>query len=261
MPTRHVLRSMPRPGIASLLAAMLTAAATVAVSAHDIAIFPTVDDRGVSVRVRYGHPGDYQPAVASKLITLEAFAPSGARRSLAGRMRVDGETLLTAPVPAEPGTWVFATHYDNGFFLRTEDGRQVNTTRVEYPAAASATHNVKFGKAIVSAGTPGPGFDRIVGHRLEIVPRQHPHQAGRGGALDVVVHFDGKPIAGASVFVYPAQADAAVVTLKTGADGSVRVPLDRSGQFIIGTERGAPSRQPEVATRDVYAATLTFVLE
>lgn len=228
--------------------------------AHDIAVFPTAGSDGVRLRVRYGHPGDYQETVPGKLVTLEATAPAGDRHSFAGRLRPEGITLLTSALPelSAPGTWLFSVFYDNGFFLRTEDGRSVNTTRAEYPAAKTATHNIKFGKALLAVGSSGAGYDRRVGHRLELVPKADPFKVTRGGTLDVEVVFDGKPLAGASVIVYPERETDKPLTLKTDQSGVAKVPLDRPGTFIIGAEHGADSRHPDLATRDVYAASLVF---
>ncbi len=227
---------------------------------HDIAVFPTAGPDGVRLRVRYGHPGDYQDTVAGKLVTLDAHSPSGERRSYAGRLRPDGITLVTAPLAevTAPGTWVFSTFYDNGFFLRTDDGRSVNTTRAEYPSATTASHNIKYGKALLAVGQSGPGFDRVIGHRLELVPKQDPFTVDRGGTLDVVVFFEGEPLPGAPVVVYPeAEADKPL-SVKTDAEGVVKVPIDRTGTFIVGAEHGVPSRHPDFATRDAYAASLVF---
>lgn len=234
--------------------------ASTVLQAHDIAVFPTAGSDGVRLRVRYGHPGDYQDTVPGKLITLDGIAPSGDRQSFAGRLRPDGITLLTAPLPelTAPGTWLFSAFYDNGFFLRTDDGRSVNTTRAEYPAAKTASHNIKYGKALLAVGNSGAGYDRVVGHRLELVPKADPFKAARGSALDVQVIFDGKPLAGTSVFVYPERETDKPLTLKTDQSGIARVPLDRTGTFIIGAEHGVDSRHPDLATRDVYAASLVF---
>ncbi len=70
--------------------------------AHDIAVFPAAGDRGLTLVVRYGHPGDYQDTLAGKLVALE---------------------------PGLDGVWVFSAFYDNGFFLRTADGRSVSKER------------------------------------------------------------------------------------------------------------------------------------
>jgi len=236
------------------------ACGSAALHAHDIAVFPSTDGGGVRLLVRFGHPGDYQPALPAKLVTLDAIAPNGARRGLAGRLRPDGITLVAPPVTdlVGTGTWIFTAYYDNGFFLRTADGRSVNTTRADYPTTEPVTHNLKFGKALHVVGTAGPGFDRVAGHRLELVPKQDPFAVPPGRALEVLALFDGKPLAKEAVFLYGEQDDAPTTQLSTDAAGIVRVPIDRAGRFLIGTEHDVPSRHPELATRDAYAATLVF---
>lgn len=258
----HTIRASTLHLVRRAAVALFVAGLVAGVSAHDIAVFPLTGPDGVRLRVRYGHPGDYQDTVAGKLVTLETWAPDGQRRSAAGRLRDDGLALITSPLGdlSPQGTWLVSAFYDNGFFLRTDDGRQVNTTRAEYPVAKTATHNIKFGKALFAVGAPGAGFDRVVGHRLEFVPRQNPLTLASGGTLDVELRFDGKPLAGATVFAYPEKESDPPAEVKTDASGVARVPVNRSGLFILGAEHGAPSRHPEMATRDAYAATLVFTV-
>lgn len=245
-------------GLVLTLAALLGGAV---VHAHDIAVFPSLVDGGVTVAVKYGHPGDYGATSAGKLIELDAFTPSGERRSLAGRVRPDGTSLVTAPLEktaADQGTWVFASFYDNGFYVKTADGRSVNTTKADYPAAETATHNLKFGKALLHAGGASRGFDRVVGHRLELVPRSDPFAPGVGGELRVEIQFEGKPLAGATVHLYADAAAADTTTHVADRSGVVRVPLSRGGVHVLSVSHDVASRHPALATRDVYAATLVF---
>jgi nickel transport protein len=191
-------------------------------------------------------------------------------RPLTGRTRPEGADLVTSPLSAtsaDSGTWVFASFYDNGFFVRTAEGRSVNTTKADYPAAAadSATHNMKFAKALLRVGSGASrGFDRVIGHRLELVPRADPFAVTSGGQLALEVRFEGKPLAGASVVIYgDMAADATEPTTSkhvADAQGMVRVPVTRRGPQLVSVEHGVPSRHPDLATRDVYAASLVFTL-
>jgi nickel transport protein len=253
--------TMRRATIASVLALAALIGSTAAIQAHDIAVFPSMMAGGVAVAVKYGHPGDYGATAAGKLIELDAYAPSGDRRSLAGRVRPDGLDLVTAPLEnaaGDQGAWVFASFYDNGFYVKTADGRSVNTTKADYPAAETATHNLKFGKALLRTGGASKGFDRVVGHRLELVPRGDPFAAGMGGELRVEVQFEGKPLAGATVHLYADAAAADTTTHVADRAGVVRVPLSRGGTHVLSVSHDVASRHPELATRDVYAATLVF---
>jgi nickel transport protein len=246
--------------------AMMAVAAASALQAHDIGVFPLLTDGGIAVAVKYGHPGDYQATAAGKLIELDAYAPSGERTMLAGRLRPDGTSLLTSPLTAAPGdrgTWLFASFYDNGFFVKTAEGRSVNTTKADYPAAETATHNLKFGKGLLqtgggSASGSGRGFDRVVGHRLELVPRVDPFAIAAGGELRLEVLYDGKPLAGAKVHRYADDGSSSTTEHVADRMGVVRVPMSRGGQHILSVSHDVPSRHPELATRDVYAATLVI---
>lgn len=244
----------------AIVVAVLFACASGVVFAHDIAIFPAAAADGVRLLLRFGHPGDYQAASAGKLITLDALSPTGDRRALAGRVRPDGLTLVTSPFTdfKTSGTWIFSAFYDNGFYLRTTDGRSVNTTRAEYPAAEAVTHNIKYGKALLAVGTPGAGFDRVLGHRLELIPKQDPFAVALGQSLDVAVLYEGKPLANATVFVYPEKENGATEQFTADASGTVKLKIDRPGRYLVGTEHEVASRHPEFATRDNFAATLVF---
>jgi uncharacterized GH25 family protein len=246
-------------GLTALLLVML-AALTVGVDAHDIAVFPLVKGPDLHLTVKYGHPGDYSATAAGKLIELTAFDPGGEKQAIAGRLRPEGTSLISAPAPfaaSGSGTWVFAASYDNGFFLRTAEGRSVNTTKAEYPAASNVTHNLKYGKALLGSG---PGFDRVVGHRLELVPRQDPATLKAGDEITVEVRHEGKPLSGATLLRYTSAETADAVEHKSDASGLVKVALPRSGEHILSVEHGFPSRHPELATRDAYAASLVFTI-
>jgi uncharacterized GH25 family protein len=246
-------------GIALASAALIGSAA---LQAHDIAVSPSLIDGAVAVAVRYGHPGDYGATSAGKLIELDAYTPSGERRPLAGRVRPDGAELVAAleRVAGDQGTWVFASFYDNGFFVKTAEGRSVNTTKADYPAAAAetATPNLKFGKALLHVGGTSRGFDRVAGHRLELVPRSDPFAPGMGGELRIEIQFEGKPLAGATVHLDADAASSDTTTHVADRAGVVRVPLSRGGLHVLSVSHDVASRHPALATRDVYAATLVF---
>jgi nickel transport protein len=260
---RHMQRmTLIRGTSAAIALASAALIGSAALQAHDIAVFPTLIDGAVAVAVKYGHPGDYGATSAGKLIELDAFTPSGERRPLAGRVRPDGTSLVAALEKAagagEQGTWVFASFYDNGFFVKTAEGRSVNTTKADYPAAETATHNLKFGKALLHMGGASRGFDRVAGHRLELVPRSDPFASGMGGELRVEIQFEGKPLAGATVHLYSDAASSDTTTHVADRAGVVRVPLSRGGMHVLSVSHDVASRHPALATRDVYAATLVF---
>jgi uncharacterized GH25 family protein len=237
------------------------AAATVSLVAHDIGVFPRVDAAGIRLEVKYGHPGDYTETFASRLIDLQAIAPNGTTQPLAGRLRPEQTSLLSTPMETvAAGVWMFSAFYDNGFYLRTTDGRTVNTTKAEYPAAQSVTHNLKYGKSLLQVGSEATGFDRVLGHPLELIPQSNPFQR-TGKPLSVAVRLQGKPLPGVSMTFYPLSGSGKPMLLKTDAAGIAQVDTSESGTYILSVEHGVPSRHPEMAMRDAYAASLVFTLK
>jgi uncharacterized GH25 family protein len=233
------------------------------VHAHDIAVFPQLSGTSLQLTVRYGHPGDYGNAAPGKLVALDAHAPSGQPQTLAGRVRAEGANLATLPLEidaSQAGAWIVAAFYDNGFSLRTPEGRTVNTTRAEYPAAEQVTHNLKYGKALVRIGGSGKGYDRPVGQRLEIVPRDDPFAVGAGGTLAVEVRFDNAPLPNATVRAYPNETTTETIEGATDASGVARIAMPAGKLRILSVEHSVPSRHPELATRDAYAASLVISL-
>lgn len=234
--------------------------------AHDIALFPRMRDSALEVLAKYGHPGDYLPASPSKLVELTAYTPEGKIIACEKTVKQEGESLLVS-VPRTDvgsGTWLFAARYDNGFYVKMPDGRSVNTTKLEVPNAVTATHNFKLGKALFARGPAGPGYDRVVGHKLELIPQRDPLQMKVGGELPVVVRFDGKPLRGVGVEigdgVTPIK-ETAIIRYKTNASGTANVPIQRSGLQLIAVDHNVPSVSPMLATEDAYTATLVFTLK
>jgi len=246
----------------SLVVLAVVTSCGVGLSAHDIALFPEIAGINLALSVRYGHPGNYTDTAAGKLVSLDLRDPAGESRSLVGRMRPDGGVLTMTPLEMDPsrsGVWILSAFYDNGFSLRTPGGRSVNTTLAEFPGA-EVSHNLKFGKALVRTGNSRGGFDAVLGHRIEIVPQADPFAVKPGGSLSVQVRFHGKPLANATVRIYASETSAEAVERTTNASGIAEMPVARNGRQIISIEHGVPSRHPDVATRDGYAASLVFSL-
>lgn len=231
--------------------------------AHDIALFPKMDGNSVIVVAKYGHPGDYQAAALQKMLELDAYAPDGRKISMVKEMKLEGSSIIATLEGAGSGTWVMATRYDNGFYVKTAEGRMIATTKMEYPAATTSTHNFKFGKALIVSGKPGAQFSRVVGHRLELIPKVDPFTLKPGDKLPVEVRFEGRPLKGVGVEIgdgaTPMKEDD-IPRYTTDASGVAMVPIQKGGLQLVAVDHKAPSKYPELAAEDAYSATLTFVL-
>src|ERR1019366_1931483 len=146
----------------------------------------------------------YEQIFTIRLLTLQAIAPDGNVISLLPTAKTvpDQLSLIASLHRAESrneGIWTFSSTYDNGFYIHTADGRAIATTLADYPSAADSAHYFKFSKGLLHLGQPHQGYDRILGHRLELVPKADPFGVAVGGTLPVEVRFQGKPLANASV--------------------------------------------------------------
>lgn len=232
--------------------------------AHDVTLFPELSGHQIRVSLKYGDPGDYEPAFAVKLLELDAFAPDGKKLSFRDGVKADGVGLLTTgpnEVKQQDGTWLIASRYDNGFYVHTADGRPLATTKLDFPAAKDSAHYFKFSKALLRIGHSSPGAERVIGHRLELVPHVDPFSLKPGDHLPIEVLFDGKPLAGVPVEVGDDKAAAIGELAKTDGTGIVQLPIRSAGWYRIAVDRRVPSHFPELFAEDDYTATLTFFLE
>ena len=109
----------------------------------------------------------------------------------------------------------------------------------------------------------GPKLDDLamkqLGQELEIVPLQHPYSVMPGGALQLMVLFQGKPLPGRAVMAANRyRSHIATKTIRTDSRGTVTFPMQRTGDWMFRLVHMEP------ATGDVdfrsYWASLTFSL-
>ena len=236
-------------------------------SAHDIVILAEWHDGAVQVDVKYGHPEDYQPIVADKLYRFGAFEPGRPEQSWRSGLAIDAMDLRMKRAPsADPasGVTLLTAQYDNGYWTKNDTGEMVNTGRPNNPKSTVASHNLKYGKALVATGPDHAGFDRVVGHRLELVPKRDPFTLAAGDALPVLVLFDGRPLAGAGVEIGDAVtgiAEDRIARYRTDRHGVAMVPVGPKGASewaVLGVDHDEASQLRALADREKYTATLVF---
>ena len=170
------------------------------------------------------HGNDHRDfKLASKIdattCTLEVVAPDGTAYDLKDRLIDTGyapkEGYWTVKfVPAAAGTHVVSHSMDT----IANHGRPVRS--------------VKSGKAVFVASElldrvpfENPGFDRVMGHALELVPASNPvTPMGPGETIRVRLLLDGKPLPGARVSFIPQ-----TETLREGFDERYERETDAEG--------------------------------
>jgi hypothetical protein len=78
-----------------------------------------------------------------------------------------------------------------------------------------------------------PGFDRVAGLKLEIVPEVNPLSLEPGDALPVRLEWDGKPLADHQVSALSAADPKNPVKARTDANGRARLTLARAGVWLL----------------------------
>jgi len=234
-----------------------------AARSHDVTLWPDQNEKSVKLRIYYGDPGDYQPIDKVRFVELAVFDSKGVRINFLRDIE-RGADIKVAGTPNlrlgdwPSGTYVVESRYDNGFYVHDSENRAVATTKEWFPDAIDSAHYMKFSKALFHIGPSGSGYDRVVGHRLELIPRADPFSAKDGSALPVEVRFDGVVLADHIVEIGDDTAASKGPEVRTDAHGIVMVKLDRKGLYRLAVDHRAASKYPDLFTYDDYTASLVF---
>lgn len=227
------------------------------VAAHDLVFLPEANPDAPLV-VRYGHPGDWQPIEAAKLLEVQRALD---RALVAADAIVPTEGWLEARWTARGGGLI-AGRYDNGFWVERNDGRYVNARRSAVPDAKRALSSFKFAKAWTGAAGQG-GHDGLVGHALELSLLDDPATVAPGGTLRVQVLWKGQPLAGAQVEIgdgATARPEAEIPRYAADNEGVATVPIAAWGLHVIGVDHETEPAVSALADADRFVATYAFVL-
>ena len=199
--------------------AMVSLAATA--SAHDIwvEVVPAADS--IRLALMLGNHGNHHRdfKLASQVSTedkrLEVVGPDGGRRDL---------TALLRDNPL--GYWSAATKV-------SKPGMYIAVSTMDKVMSYAPVRDVKSAKAFFAVGGRADrGFDRVLGHPLELVPLSTP-LAKAGDALRVRVLFKGKPLPNAKVSFIPRG-----VTLKGEIDPTFEKMTNTHGEASIALTHG-----------------------
>jgi uncharacterized GH25 family protein len=241
--------------------------------AHDLWIEPSsfqpAGSRPFAVRLRVGKPfrGDPMPRMSEYLEKFVAVGPGG-EVPVQG---VEGTDPAGYANLAAPGTWLLVYGSSHArvelegpkfeTYLAEEGLERISRLRAERGQTAARSREIysRCAKSLVTVGNgPATGYDRKVGLPFELVPQASPSGLPAGGELPVLLLFRGKPLAGALVAAVPRDAPEAGVSARTGADGRVRLRLDRAGDWILKAVHMVPAPADSGADWESFWASLTF---
>jgi uncharacterized GH25 family protein len=234
------------------MAALVVLLCTTGALAHDYWLEPEnfFVTAGASVNVRMylgGHltSEEERPYKASATIRFELLS-AHARQDISTLAR-DGETPVANLTLTKPGGYLLAmerkaqtiTLLGEKFteYLKEEGLDSIIQERAragESESFGRERYN-RYLKTLLQVGDKHDDtYQRIVGHRLEIVPQSNPYKLKPGSTLKLRVLFEGQPLSGATVFAVN-RADGKIYTeqLQTARDGTITVKLERAGVWLI----------------------------
>ena len=236
-------------------------------AAHDLVLWPRDDGRELALRIKFGHPQEWESPDFHRLYHLDAYAPGHAGGiSWLKDLTPDDGDLVTKRDPAWPdvkGTWVITGSYDNGFWVELPDKTYFNTVTQELPSGTHGAHYLKYAKALLAIGSPSQDYQRVIGYRLELVPMVDPFTLKIGDKLPVKALYDGKPMVGVGLEIGDGKTkmkEEDIPRYKTNAEGIAELPITHGGFEAIAVDYKTPSRTPDAAPEDNYSSSLTFVL-
>lgn len=260
-----------RPGILACKVVWTFVSVLIAVSSvrvHDVWITVEQDPTGsLRAMVYHGHPGDRKIPDRDKLFEFNVLAEGQLRHSpLSGINSASRDgipVLITWPLAIESGVVLLAARYDNGYWVKTPTGHR-NTSKRQMLSAEESLYSMKFAKALFQVGiAASEAYRTVVGHQLELVPLNNPFTIKPGDSLKVRVYFEGKPLSAVGVEagdgVTP-MAEKDIPRYKTDEQGIAVVPITKGGPQLLVVDYLQPSAHPDLATNDLFNATLSFAL-
>lgn len=191
--------------------------------------------------------------------TLDVIAPDGKAYD------VRGDAIDTGYTPKE-GYWTVSFRTGGpGLYLAVHTSDKV----VSYAPARSIKSAKVFFVAPESLDRPGtdyPGFDRVLGHPLELLPLTNPVlPMGPGQSLRVRLLLHGKPLTGSTVSFIPRGAELQDAfderyERRTDEHGEAEFTFTQPGLYLIAAHHEDPAAAGDGYEMTKYAATMTVVV-
>jgi len=275
---------MSRRAALSLKIVALALLVSAGVQAHDFWIDPSsfrpAPGQRVLVRLRVGQKfkGDPMPRDPKLLRRFSLFSGTP------GSGTSGGETPVPGVAGAEPAGFATVTSpglnlitYASGrssveldgakfeAYLADEGLETIKAQRARKGQTAAPAKEVfsRYAKSYLAVGgAGGPGYDRVLGLTLELVPEKDPTALADGAELPVRLLYLGKPLPGVLVAAFTRDRPDARVTARTDAAGRARLRLDHPGAgpgvWLVKAVHMIPAPADAGADWESFWASLTF---
>ncbi|MFL6193715.1 MAG: DUF4198 domain-containing protein [Thermoanaerobaculia bacterium] len=277
------MKPLTTPARAALALLALLTSASVA-RAHDFWLEPSTftpaPGQRVAMRLRVGQglQGDPVPRDPALLVRFVTVGPSG-EAPVPGVPSTEPAGFTAFPAPG-----LYTVAYESRrapveldgpkfeSYLKEEGLETIAALRARKGRSAAGAKEVfsRCAKSLIAAGgAAGPGFDRVLGQRLELVAEKDPYGFKGSGELPVRLLYEGKPLAGALIVAMrrgqpgapaAAAAMAAKVAVRSDAKGRATLKLDKPGLWLIKAVHMIPAPPDSGADWESFWASLTFAL-
>jgi uncharacterized GH25 family protein len=255
---------------------LLGTLASPALLAHNFWIEPTAftpaPGQRVAVRLRVGQElqGDPVPRDPSLMKRFVTVGPNGAEVTVPGVPNTEPAGFLAFQAPG-----LYTIVYESGrsaveleaakfeTYLKEEGLETVSARRARAGKTAAPAREVfsRSAKSLVAVGDgSGPGFDRVLGLRLELVAEKNPYALANGGELPVRLLYEGKPLAGSLVMALQRGRPGAVTSARSDSKGRATLKLDRPGLWLIKAVHMISAPADAGADWESFWASLTFAV-
>lgn len=256
-----------------LAVAFLAVLPTSAAQAHDFWIEPSSfhpsvpSDLAVSLRVGQNFRGDPVPRDDRRIVKFVLSSAQGERAIAglpgadpAGLARIDQAGLLLVAyrshrtsITLEPEKfekYLAEEGLERILSIRKKRGEHEKPGREVYSRCA---------KSLIAAGEGStPGFDRVLGLTLELVPEKNPQTLPAGGLMPVRLLLEGTPLEGALVMAMNRANPSQRLSARSDPKGRASFRLGQKGVWMIKSVHMVPAPKDADADWESLWASLTF---
>jgi uncharacterized GH25 family protein len=261
--------------VATVAILLAVVCAPTAAGAHDFwiepAAFRPAIGQSVPVTLRVGEDfrGTTQPFVPGWFLDFSVTG-TGAREPIRGLPGDDPAATLRFD---DTGLRTLGYHSSRSFveldpdrfekYLRAEGLERVVELRRQRKQSGvhAREYYSRCSKSLLSVGqAKGGPFDPILGYPLELIPGANPYALEPGARLPLLLQYQGKPIGDVLIIAFTADQPERKVSVRTGRDGRVVVPLDRAGRWLVKAVHMIELKGDPGADWESFWASLTFEL-
>lgn len=159
------------------------------------------------------------------------------------------------------GSYAVGAEINPGFMSKTTTGRVMRNKKGLNNAVSCMNFDIRA-KTIINAGGEVPSSKKLVRHPLEIIPLNDPGNLKKDDVLQVMVVFNGKPVAACDIHAthegFKGKDHEAALSVKTDGNGKATIKIIQRGTWVLQARLEKPYPDSKVCDKYMYAAGFTL---